>query len=804
VLHNADSYAMAGNLTLRTTPATLASIVTRVRGRSLDELRVRASQALHARLEWVSDSWTGPRRTPGKERCAGPIFDRGVEALAGKGVSPEGIARAIAGLDRQISAKLAEQSNAAEGGVVTLLGHGPLSVGNPPRWHVEAVSGKEAPSRHWSRIDHLDIAAVGDHKVLWELNRHQYLLAPAFCWLLEGESRRFDLIQSHLTSWLGDNPARRGVNWVSSLELSLRAITWCWLLWMLREAPWKPELRTRLVASLEAHGRQIERYLSIYFSPNTHLTGEALGLFYLGTVLRCSRHADRWRTKGAAILESALARQVYPDGVYFEQASQYQRYTAEIYLHYVLLATATGWSVPDATRDSVANLLTVLRSMISGRGCMPLLGDDDGGLLLPLDHRPPDDLRALLLAGAVALNRPELIAPGEASPAYAYWLCGIERTDRMLAKNGVDPRWLDMYFSHGGLAVLRDGWDPTAAVSVIDAGPHGALGCGHSHADALALTIALGPTELFIDRGTLTYTGAERNEFRSTASHNTLEIDGASSVTPGEAFKWLCGFPPRAQGVVYSSTHFSGFGGLAAGHVGSARPSVHRRRVLHRRRGAWVIHDQGVRHGARGGTLRWQLAAGLVAESLTAQSVGIRNHAGIGIATVFMFGSSAPRIVTRDVSSRLGHRTPAQCLELPVDASLEAITVIVPATPDGRLAAIAHDGQRASTCVTWADDGGRQRLRCGPPPLGAAGLPAHLLANADLLWFVDRSPESARESMRCDLLAAMKADPLPVPDVAQLVTDLREQSGKMTVLEDTDGAWRAVRIEEPRRGQRPG
>jgi len=126
VLHNADSYAMAGNLTLRTTPATLASIVTRVRGRSLDELRVRASQALHARLEWVSDSWTGPRRTPGKERYAGPIFDRGVEALAGEGVSPEGIARAIAGLDRQISAKLAEQSNAAEGGVVTLLGHGPL------------------------------------------------------------------------------------------------------------------------------------------------------------------------------------------------------------------------------------------------------------------------------------------------------------------------------------------------------------------------------------------------------------------------------------------------------------------------------------------------------------------------------------------------------------------------------------------------------------------------------------------------------------------------------------------------------
>jgi hypothetical protein len=783
-------------------------MVTRARGRSLDELRVRASQALYARLEWLSDSWTAPRRAPLKERYTAPPSDRGIGAFAGAGATPEAIAHAITGLDRQISAELCAQSNAAESGLVTLLGHGPVSVGNPPRWHLEALSGKEAPRQHWSRIDHLDVAAVGDHKVVWELNRHQYLLAPAFCWLLEGESRRFDLIQSHLQSWLADNPPRRGINWVSSLELSLRAITWCWLLWMLRDAPWKPQLRAQLAVSLEAHGQHIERHLSTYFSPNTHLTGEALGLFYLGTILEHSRHASRWRRKGAAILESELARQVYSDGVYFEQASQYQRYTAEIYLHYVLLAGATGGSVSDATRDGLASLLTVLRGIVGGRGCMPLLGDDDGGLLLPLDHRPPEDLRALLLAGAVALNRPELIAPGEeAPPAYAYWLCGIERTDRMLAANAVDPPWVDMYFADGGLAVLRDGWKPASAVCVIDAGPHGALSCGHSHADALAVTLSLGATELFIDRGTFTYMGAQRNEFRSTASHNTLEIGGESSVTPGGPFKWLPGVPPRPQGVVYSSTHFSGFAARATGHVDSARPSLHRRRVLHLRGGAWVIHDQGVRDGARGGTLRWQLAAGLVAESLTPHCVAIRDHAGLRIATIFMLGASVPRIVTRDASSRLGQRAPAQCLELPVDASLEALTVIVPAAADGRVVAIALDGELASTCIIWADDGGSHRLTRGLPPLAAAVPPAHLLADADLLWCVDRSRGSAGTGTHCDLVAAMRADSPPapdVPDVAQLVTDGRELSGKMIVLEHSDGDWSAVSIEEPRRGQQPG
>ena len=178
---------------------------------------------------------------------------------------------------------------------------------------------------------------------------------------------------------------------------------------------------------------------------------------------------------------------------------------------------------------------------------MPLLGDDDGGLLLPLDHRAPDDVRALLLAGAVALQRPDL-APPEAPPSFAYWLCGIERTDRVRTAPAGEPEWLDQYFAHGGLATLRDGWDPSAAVAVIDAGPHGALSCGHSHADALAMTLSLGATRLFIDRGTLTYTGPERNEFRATVSHNTLEIDASSSVTPGDAFTWLPGIPPRAHG----------------------------------------------------------------------------------------------------------------------------------------------------------------------------------------------------------------------------------------------------------------
>jgi hypothetical protein len=767
-------------------------MVTRIRGRSLDELRVRGVQALHARLERLWGRFLPARGT----RATELVFDRGGAFPAGAGIDPGAIARAIARLDPETRARFTQQSDSAERGIVTLLGYDPLSVGNPPHWHREAISGKEAPRAHWSRIDHLDTAVVGDHKLLWELNRHQYLLAPAFCWLLDREARRFDLIQSHLESWLADNPPRQGVNWVSSLEVAYRAITWCWLLWMLREAPWRRDLRTRLLSSLEAHARHVERYLSTYFSPNTHLTGEALGLFYAGTVLSYSSHARRWRATGAAILEAAIRRQVHADGVYFEQASQYHRYTAEIYLHYLSLANASGFRVSDTVRDALGNLFAVLRSLASAAGRIPLLGDDDGGLLLPFDHRSPDDVRALMLAGAVALQRRDL-APADASPSFAYWLCGIEKTDLARTAPARLPDWLDVYFARGGLAVLRDGWDRTAAVGVIDAGPHGALSYGHSHADALAMTLSLGATELFIDRGTLTYTGRERNEFRATVSHNTLEIDDMSSVLPAEAFKWLPGTPPRAQGIVCSSAHFSSFLGLATGHMAGGRPSAHRRAVLHRRGGPWVVHDRGVRTAARGGVLRWQLAPRLTAAVLTEHSVVIRDGAGSDVATIFLRGAAPVRIVTRDVSPRFGQRVAAQCLELPLDTTLEALTIVVPAGGGEVVVRFEVDVWHPERGVCWTDAAGGHRVVTGAGQ--APQLPAGPELNPGLTWWVE-GVNAAGQDVHGALIAALPTADPPAPGDVQAVTHALKQSGRMIVLTNTRGRWQQLGVEEPQRG----
>src|ERR1043166_5050145 len=102
----------------------------------------------------------------------------------------------------------------------------------------------------------------------------------------------------------------------------------------------------RTVAAIRRHARYVEKYLSYYFSPNTHLTGEALGLFYVGVLFPELADSGRWRNLGRQILIEECDRQIHRDGVHFELATCYQRYTVEIYLHFLMLADRNQVAVP--------------------------------------------------------------------------------------------------------------------------------------------------------------------------------------------------------------------------------------------------------------------------------------------------------------------------------------------------------------------------------------------------------------------------------------------------------------------------
>ncbi|HKX33107.1 MAG TPA: alginate lyase family protein, partial [Blastocatellia bacterium] len=297
----------------------------------------------------------------------------------------------------------------------------------------------------------------------------------------------------------------------------------------------------RLIKYLIAHGRHIESYLSLYYSPNTHLTGEALGLFYLGASLPELRRSRAWRETGLRILLEQLPLQVREDGVYFEQTSYYHRYTTDFYTHLWVLAHAGGLELPGGAGDRLRLLFEHLMWITRPDGSSPLFGDDDGGRLITLGHRAPNDFRGTLAAGAALFRRADWKFVAGDAGADLLWLLGPEGLadyDRLAAQ---PPSEKARAFATSGYFVMRDGWSRDSSYLLIDCGPHGApIGCGHAHADALAIEFAAGGHLWLVDPGTFVYDAdlKRRDDFRSTSAHNTVTVDGRSQSVPAGPFSW--------------------------------------------------------------------------------------------------------------------------------------------------------------------------------------------------------------------------------------------------------------------------
>ena len=500
----------------------------KLRNASLHELRVRASQRVAAFSE--RRGWSSLVRLP--------------ETVPDADFSSERFFRGFQAVDRlarEIKApeKIIEQADRICEGKFDLLGFTNLSFGDPIDWHFEPVSGKRIPLQHWSKLDYLDAGVAGDKKITWELNRHQYFMKLGQAYVLTSDQRYANTFATHLDSWMDANPPKLGINWASSLEVAFRSISWLWALYFFKGAL-PPETLKRTLKFLYLNARHLESYLSTYFSPNTHLTGEALGLFYLGTLLPEFKEAKRWRDLGREILIEQLPVHVKPDGVYFEQSSYYHRYTTDFYLHFLILSRNNGITLPQSVETALTSLLDHLMYITRPDGTTPFFGDDDGGRLVMLDSRAPNDFRASLATGAALFSRGDYkFVAGDATEELL-WLLGVEGLQKYDALATHEPAEMSKAFRDGGYFVMRDGWKKESNYLLFDCGPHGALNCGHAHADALSIEVAARGRTVLVDPGTFTYTGSKemRDWFRSAQAHNTVTLDNLSSSIPDGAFTW--------------------------------------------------------------------------------------------------------------------------------------------------------------------------------------------------------------------------------------------------------------------------
>ncbi|MGC2238025.1 MAG: alginate lyase family protein [Pyrinomonadaceae bacterium] len=482
-------------------------------------------------------------------------------------------------------------------GKFDLLGYLNLDFGALVDWHFEPVAGKHSPLKHWKQFDELDASETGDKKVIWELNRHQHFFTLGVAFFLTGDERYAMTFARHLDSWMEQNPPGMGINWFSSLEVSMRAISWIWAFNFFKDSKaLTPELFQKALKFLYLHGRHIEKYLSTFYSPNTHLTGEALGLYYLGTQLPFLERAAHWRKLGEDILFAELDRQILPDGVYFEQTTWYQRYTADFYTQFLILKTLSGEDPKKNLQEKLAvklqSALDFLMYITRPDGTTPFIGDDDGGRCLPHSNAQAVDFRACLSTGAILFERSDYKFVAHNFAEETFWLLGAEGFQSFEHLRSVRPELNSKGFADGGYFVMRDGWAETDNYLLVDCGEVGALSGGHGHADALSINLAIGGETKLIDSGTYTYHESTemRDFFRSTMGHNTLMIDGKSQSEPGGKFNWKTKANSKLQSWI-SQDRFDYFEGAHDGYERLSNPATHTRSILFLKNDYWIMRD---------------------------------------------------------------------------------------------------------------------------------------------------------------------------------------------------------------------
>lgn len=400
-----------------------------------------------------------------------------------------------------------------------------IETGPEIRWRRDYAHGKESGTAYFRRIPYLNFNEAGDHKFIWELNRHQHLVLLAQAFLFSGKREYADEIFRQIESWLNQNPFQCGINWTSALEVAFRALSWIWIYhWISAEMP--DTFRARFLTGLYRHGRHLAENLSIYFSPNTHLLGEAVALHALGTLFEPFPESGAWRRRGAQIVEGQLSFQVRPDGSHFEQSTYYHIYALDLFLFYYLLAGR-----PPAMMPGLIGMAQYLHWLFGFTERISFFGDDDGGRIFhPYGDRDRFG-RATLTTCGVLFGREEWI--GGAAAEQAAWWMGAESIP---IRSSYSPPSGSRLFPDSGSAFLQSGGLWVQA----DAGPFGFGGAGHSHSDTLSLVVWLSSERVLIDPGTYTYIAdpEERAWFRGSAAHNTVRIDKRDQAQPTGPFRW--------------------------------------------------------------------------------------------------------------------------------------------------------------------------------------------------------------------------------------------------------------------------
>ena len=489
-------------------------------------------------------------------------------------------------------AQLVEQADRVCRHEIEIFGSKSIEFGDEINWRLEPSAGRDWPLVHWSRIDIRGPDRIGDVRLTWEVNRHQFFFTLGRAYWFTGDEKYAQEFANMMRGWIDANPPEIGVNWYSNLEIAMRLISWIWAYHYFLDSPFfDDELHFDFLRTVLQSCRHITRdfQYSLRSMRNNHVIGDAAALVLAGVVFPEFKESEHWRKAYSDILYRELDVQVYDDGTNFEQATNYHRFVLYFYILLFRIMRLNDYDFSVRAARKTEEMMDFIMYVMKPDGTMPQIGDSDDAKVLSLSNDKPDALMPTLSTGAVLFKRGDFKQLAGRLSEETFWLGGVESIQAFDSLKESIPSSLSRGFPEGGYYIMRTGWDANARYLLFKCGPH----ADHGHADALHIELYCNGKSCLQDCGTYTYNGTWewRTFFRSTRAHNTVVVDGESQSIPHRAFRWLKVTKPNTFSWITSRS----FDYVDVEHDGYKRykhPVTHRRSVFFAKPDYWVMVDR--------------------------------------------------------------------------------------------------------------------------------------------------------------------------------------------------------------------
>jgi len=467
-------------------------------------------------------------------------------------------------------------------------------------WQSDPVSLNPYSTGFYRDIDIFTNDSAGDVKHVWEVNRLQFLIEIAKAYYLSGDEKYRQKLEFFICDWNKKNPYKTGIAWASALEVGVRVLALIWTLnFYLAGKKQDNEILALLLKLIYLHGAFLNDNLSVYFSPYNHLIGETAGLFAVGYLFPGFKNAVQWQRKAWRILTEHIHKQFHPDGGSVEQATFYHHFTLGFFIQSVALRKVNGDALPQDMMQSLEKALEFAMILTRPDGTLPYMGDIDDARSIYFSDPTNWNFKSYQSIGAAWFDRPDMKYVAGKFGEDAFWLLTSGDEKRYDALPARPSEQKTFFLEQTGYAVFRNGFDAESHFSFMDCGPlaDGVFydetpSAAHGHADLLSIELAPYGESLLIDPGFSNYRGDFNWHayFRSTAAHNTIEIDGRSQAEQGGILVWS----HAPQFKVLQKTHTKNISAVCAEQYGYRRLTdkpVHRRCFLWVDRAFWLTMD---------------------------------------------------------------------------------------------------------------------------------------------------------------------------------------------------------------------